>query len=454
MTFNVDFLEPEQNLLGGVLLNNQVYFAHMVGIVKSYHFLEDFHRAIYEEMIKRFDAGLNVDPFILSAALKDHPSLSGRNYGANEYLMGLLNSCVAVSLAKDYAQMVVENAQRYQMYLTAKQLESGSLDLKISIAETTATTERSLFEVMENGADRKHTVYGLGDAASEYIDWAEEYLKSDQVITGITSGFETIDQSLCGLNRGNLIVIAGRPGMGKTALGAKIAFNAAKVGHAALVFSLEMTAKELTGRLLFDETEIDSRDFKAKRLSERDFESLVQAQHDFKRYPLFIDDTPRISLQALVSRARAYKRSKRLDLIVVDYIQILNARGENETLKIAEITTTLKALAKELDLPVIALAQLNREAEKREDKRPQLSDLRQSGSIEQDADAVLLCYREEYYLRMKEPQEGTPEHDVWSTKMNEAKGKAEIIVGKNRHGTAETLHMGFNGRYTRFTDTP
>ena len=308
-------------------------------------------------------------------------------------------------------------------------------------------------------------------ALTEAVENAEAALKRDSHLTGVTTGLRDLDMRLGGLHRSDLVILAGRPSMGKTALATNIAFNAARAyreahdddgnllsseGAVVAFFSLEMSSEQLASRILAEVTEIPSEKLRRGLFSQDDFVRLAQASRDLESTPLFIDDTPAISVAALRARARRLKRTRNLGLIVVDYLQLVRStetrRYDNRVLEISEITQGLKALAKELDVPVLALSQLSRQVEQRDDKRPQLSDLRESGAIEQDADVVMFIFREEYYHERRRPPEAAPEFEEWRSKMNDVQGIAEVIIGKHRHGPTGTEKLLFNGQITKFID--
>ncbi|MGN6486510.1 MAG: replicative DNA helicase, partial [Devosia sp.] len=306
-------------------------------------------------------------------------------------------------------------------------------------------------------------------ALTEAIKMAGEAYSRDGTLSGTATGLTDLDKLMGGLQRSDLIILAARPAMGKTSLATNIAFHVAKSfrgevqadGHTKTVdgghvgfFSLEMSAEQLATRILAEQAEISSSDIRRGNIHESQFGKLVDTSNLMASVPLYIDDTGGISVAQLAARARRLKRQKGLDLLVVDYLQLLSGSSkkasENRVQELTEITTTLKALAKELEVPIIALSQLSRQVENRDDKHPQLADLRESGSIEQDADVVLFVYREEYYLKNKEPKEGTPEHMAWMSEMETVHGRAEIIIGKQRHGPTGTVQVSFEAQYTRF----
>ena len=330
--------------------------------------------------------------------------------------------------------------------------------------------ERKLYAVAETG--RYDTGFqNFERALDRAVKMAAAAYQRDGKLSGLATGLKDLDSNMGGLQASDLIILAGRPGMGKTALATNIAYNVAKAwrgehrtdGHMATVnggivgfFSLEMSAEQLATRIIAEQTEIPSTKMRRGEINDQDFDTITDKMIEIQGLPLFIDETGGVSIAQLAARARRLKRQHGLDLIVIDYIQLMQGTSrramENRVQEVTEITTGLKALAKELNVPILALSQLSRQVENREDKRPQLSDLRESGSIEQDADVVLFVYREEYYLMIKEPRPGTAEHEKWQSDMNDVLGKAEVIIGKQRHGPTGNVPLQFDAQVTRFAD--
>jgi replicative DNA helicase len=340
----------------------------------------------------------------------------------------------------------------------------------MSPSEQIEDAERRLFELAETGR-YDGGFESFTDAVKTAIDMANAAYMRDGHLSGIATGFRDIDRRMGGLQPSDLVIVAGRPGMGKSALATNIAFNiahayepaqqadgsfAAANGGVVGLFSLEMSSEQLATRIISEQTEIPSSKIRRGEITEPDFDKLVACAQTMQRIPLYIDQTGGISIAQLAARARRLKRQRGLDLIVIDYIQLMTGSakraGESRVQEVTEITTGLKALAKELNVPIIALSQLSRQVENRDDKRPQLADLRESGSIEQDADVVIFIYREEYYLKNREPKPGTEEYIKWETNLNESRGKAEVIIAKQRHGPTGTVPLGFQGEFTRFFD--
>ena len=329
--------------------------------------------------------------------------------------------------------------------------------------------ERQLYELAKS--DRFDGGFQrFSQALTTAVDMAAKAFQRDGSLSGIATGLRDLDTKMGGLQASDLIIVAGRPGMGKTALATNIAYNIAKAHRAEVqadgtmksvnggivgFFSCEMSAEQLATRILAEQTSIASSMIRRGGISEADFEKIRDYSIELQSLPLYVDETGGLSISQLTARARRLKRQKGLDMIVIDYIQLLQGSGkksDNRVQEVTEITTNLKALAKELNVPIIALSQLSRQVENRDDKRPQLADLRESGSIEQDADVVIFVYREEYYLANKEPRIGTPEYEKWQLDMSLVHGKAEIIIGKQRHGPTGTVEVQFEGQFTRFSD--
>ena len=319
--------------------------------------------------------------------------------------------------------------------------------------------EKTLFDLAEKGSF-SNSLIKFDEAMRQTIEMASSAYKNDAGIVGVPTGLTDLDDRLGGLHKSDLIIIAGRPSMGKTALATNIAFNAAKKlqddGKKSSIafFSLEMSSEQLSTRILAEQSRIKSNDIRRGRISEEQFDKFIETSKDISELPLYIDETPAISIAALSNRARRIKRLYGLDMVVIDYIQLMRASNfkDGRVQEISEITQGLKALAKELSVPVVALSQLSRAVEARDDKKPQLADLRESGSIEQDADVVMFVYREAYYLERKEPRPATVEHAEWQAKMNEVSSLAEIIIGKQRHGPTGNIMLEFEAMFTKFKD--
>ena len=457
-------IDAEQALLGAILVNNEA-FHRAADIVKPSDFYEPVHQLIFEAMAKFAKVGKVADP----VTLKNHlPAdfLEGMTMG--QYLGRLMVEATTVINAPDYAKAIRDLA-----ILRSLIEVSGGIAAEAVNAETEFTpqqqieeAEKQLYELAKAGST-KRGFQTFSAALADAVNQAGAAFKRDGGLSGLATGLFDLDRLMGGLQASDLVIIAGRPAMGKTALATNIAFHIANSFRPAFTeegtkaddggrvgfFSLEMSASQLAMRVLAEQSGICSSDIRRGNIRENQFGDIVDASHRIGQAPLYIDDTGGISVHQLFASARRMKRSKGLDLIVVDYLQLLSGSRRNNDSRVnelTEITTTLKAMAKELEVPVIALSQLSRQVESREDKHPQLSDLRESGSIEQDADVVLFVYREEYYLANKEPKEGTPEHLVWADAMHDAGGKAEVIIAKQRHGPTGTVQLHFDASLTKF----
>jgi replicative DNA helicase len=389
-----------------------------------------------------------------------------------QYVVRLAVEAVTVVNATDYGRAIYDLATRRALITVGEDMVNIAYDAPVDMSpsEQIEDAERRLFELAETGR-YDGGFESFNDAVKTAVDMANAAYMRDGHLSGIATGLRDLDRRMGGLQPSDLIVLAGRPGMGKTSLATNIAFNIAeayvpaqqadgsfKAANGGVVgfFSLEMSSEQLATRIISEQTEIPSSKIRRGEISEMDFEKLVACSQTMQKIPLFIDQTGGISIAQLSARARRLKRQRGLDVIVIDYIQLMQGSSakasQNRVQEITEITTGLKALAKELGVPIIALSQLSRQVESRDDKRPQLSDLRESGSIEQDADVVLFVYREEYYLKNREPKLGTDEYIKWETEMNEMRGKAEVIVAKQRHGPTGSVSLAFHGEFTRFSD--
>ncbi len=461
-------IEAEQALLGAILVNNDAFY-RVSDFLKPAHFYEPLHRRIYEIGGDMIRMGKVATPITLKTFLPAEEKVG--DFTVAQYLVRLAAEAVTVINAADYGRAIYDLATRRALITVGEDMVNIAYDAPVDMSpqEQIEDAERRLFELAETGR-YDGGFESFGDAVKTAIDMASAAYMRDGHLSGIASGLRDLDNRMGGLQPSDLIVLAGRPAMGKTSLATNIAFNVAhayepaqqadgsfKAANGGVVgfFSLEMSSEQLATRIISEQAEVPSSKIRRGDLTEPDFEKLVSCTQTLQKIPLFIDQTGGISIAQLAARARRLKRQRGLDVIVIDYIQLMTGsskKGDNRVQEITEITTGLKALAKELNTPIIALSQLSRQVENREDKRPQLSDLRESGSIEQDADVVLFVYREEYYLKNKEPKPGTEEHIKWETEMNEVRGKAEVIVAKQRHGPTGTVSLAFQGEFTRFTD--
>jgi replicative DNA helicase len=389
-----------------------------------------------------------------------------------QYLARLAAEATTIINAQDYGRTIYELALRRDLIRIGEDMVNVAFDAPVDFAPRAQIedAERRLYELAESGR-YDGGFQGFAQAMKVALDMAANAYQRDGKLSGTATGLRDLDIKMGGLQRSDLIIVAGRPGMGKTALATNIAYNVAKAHRAEVqadgtmkavnggivgFFSCEMSAEQLATRILAEQTGVSSSLIRRGGISQSEFDKIRDYTIELQHLPLFVDETGGLSISQLTARARRLKRQKGLDVIVVDYIQLLQGSGkrgnDNRVQEVTEITTSLKALAKELNIPVIALSQLSRQVESRDDKHPQLSDLRESGSIEQDADVVLFVYREEYYLQNKEPKPGTTEHEKWRTEMDLAHRMAEVIIAKQRHGPTGNVKLHFDGEFTRFSD--
>ncbi|HZF76702.1 MAG TPA: replicative DNA helicase [Acetobacteraceae bacterium] len=469
-------LQAEQALLGALLANNKAY--ERVGeFLAPDHFADPIHARIFAAIQRRLEASQLADAVTLRAEF-EHSGLLDEVGGA-AYLGQLVSAMVGVINAGEYGRVIHDAWLRRQLIDVGETLVNRAfgaepeLDGKMQME----AAEQELFELSKAGETGGGFV-SLEHALRVSIDYAEKAFHNPGGVSGLSTGLRDLDAKLGGLHKSDLLILAGRPGMGKTALATKIAFGAArallreardkepnaipKAGVA--IFSLEMSADQLATRILSEESRISGDRIRRGDIGQRDFDKFVEASRELQALPLFIDDTPAITLSALRTRCRRLQRTRGLNLVVVDYLQLMRpapgTRPENRVQEISQITQGLKAIAKELAVPVIALSQLSRQVESREDKRPQLSDLRESGSIEQDADVVMFVYRDEYYLKQREPKQANFDNpqkyqeavEKFTTDMENAHNKAELILAKQRHGPTGTIPLFFEGEFTRFGD--
>jgi replicative DNA helicase len=465
-------IEAEQALLGAILVNNEAFY-RVSDFLEARHFFEPIHQRIFELAGTLVRAGRIANPVTLKTHLPADIDVAGLTI--NQYLARLAAEATTVINAEDYGRTIHDLALRRSLIVIGEDMVNVAYDAPVDFSPRTQIedAERRLFELAETGR------YDGGfqrfeTALTTAVDMAARAYQRDGRLSGIATGLHDLDQMMGGLQPSDLIILAGRPGMGKTALATNIAYNVAKAwraqprpdGRSETVnggivgfFSLEMSAEQLATRIISEQTKIPSSNIRRGKISSLDFDRIVEVAREVQTIPLYIDETGGLSIAQLSARARRLKRQRGLDFLVIDYLQLLQGStrraSEGRVQEVTEITTGLKALAKDLNVPILALSQLSRQVENRDDKRPQLADLRESGSIEQDADVVLFVFREEYYLR--EPRAGTEEHDKWRAEM-EAQGKgeilgtAEIIIGKQRHGPTGTVTLHFDAKVTRFSD--
>jgi replicative DNA helicase len=458
-------LELERAVLGVILVHNEA-FDRVADVLQPEHFYEGVHRRIFEVTSTLLRSGKIATPITLKMFLGD-VDLGGMSVA--QYLARLAAEATTVINAVEYARSVRDLALRRSLILVGEEITSVAYDTP---ADSTPRrqieeAERKLYGLAEAGRF-EGGFQRFGDALAHAVDMAAKAYERSGNLSGIATGLSDLDRMMGGLQRSDLVILAGRPGMGKTALATNIAYNIARAYRAEVTpdgrrealdggivgfFSLEMSAEQLATRIIAEQSGVPSYKIRRGDIQQGEFERVVEASRQMQNVPLYIDQTGGISIAQLAARARRLKRQRGLDLLVVDYLQLLSGatrKGDNRVQEMTEITTGLKALAKELDVPIIALSQLSRQVEARDDKRPQLSDLRESGSIEQDADVVMFVFREEYYLKNKQPREGTEEFIKWQTEMERAHGRAEVIIGKQRHGPTGTVELQFEAEITKF----
>ncbi len=456
-------LEAEQALLGALLVDNRA-LEKVTDFLKDQHFFTPAHQRIYQSITIMAERGQNASPVSLKTYFENDADL--KDVGGAQYLVELAASIVSVVNAEDYARSIYDLHMRRELIALGEEVVNDAYNhtLESDAQDTLEMAESRLFSLAESGEARSG-FQTLRDSVVTAIALAEKAYKTEGNVTGVTTGLRDMDRKLGGLQNSDLLILAARPSMGKTSLAVNIAFNAAKryaesggkEGAITGFFSLEMSSDQLATRILSDQSGISGDAIRKGNIRQDDFRKFVEASQVLSQVPLYIDDTPALSIGAVRQRARRLKRQHGLGLIVVDYLQLLRGSGskqgqDNRVQEVSEITRGLKAIAKELDIPVMALSQLSRAVEQREDKRPQLSDLRESGSIEQDADVVMFIYREEYYLSRQEPEVGTEKHLEWQDRMGKAHNVAETIVAKQRHGPIGTVRLFFDSNLTRFSD--
>ena len=451
-------LEAEQALLGSILVNNDI-IDEISNIINPVSFYDPAHTKVYEVIETLNNKGMIANPITLKNFFEKDNMLN--EVGGTEYLVKLTRFSGSTKQAIDYAKIIHEMYLRRELVLISDNLSSETLNAKEQSAEKIIEgTEKSLFDLAERGSFSQ-SFLKFNQALDQTIEMATLAMKNDKGIVGVPTGLIDLDEKLGGLHKSDLVILAGRPSMGKTALATNIAYNAAQdimnrqEKSSVAFFSLEMSSEQLSTRILSEQARIKSDDIRRGKVTEEEINRYIETSRNIYNLPLFIDETPAITIATLCNRARRIKRLFGVSLVVVDYIQLMRAgsnRSDNRVQEISEITQGLKALAKELGVPVLALSQLSRAVEQRDDKQPQLADLRESGSIEQDADVVMFVYREEYYLERKQPKLGSIEHAEWQSKMNDVNGLADIILGKQRHGPTGTIKVEFEGIYTKFKD--
>ncbi len=452
-------IEAEQGILGSILIDNEIYF-DISETISLEHFFEPIHKLIFDVISKQIAQGKVATPITLKSYFEVEKNLE--EIGGSNYLFRLANSAVSLDYAKNYAQIIYDLAVRRGLIELGGKVQHDAIEsgLDTKPEDLIEETEKSLYQISEKGTS-KNNVRTFQSSLEEAVELAKKAFEKDSSVVGLSSEFTDLDTKLGGFHPSDLIIIAGRPSMGKTSLATNIAFNIAKNAYTSndknsnvLFFSLEMSSEQLARRILSEQAKVSSNDIRKGNLSENDLDNLVAVSKNIIEIPLYIDDTPAVNIGTLSSRARRLKRKNGLGVILVDYLQLLRpsktSRNESRVLEISEITQGLKALAKELNIPIIALSQLSRQVEQREDKKPQLSDLRESGSIEQDSDVVMFIFREEYYLEKIAPAPGTAEFIEWQQKMDEIHGQADLLIMKQRHGPTGNIKLSFDAKFTRF----
>ncbi|MBV0911481.1 replicative DNA helicase [Anianabacter salinae] len=459
-------IEAEQQLLGAILTNNDI-FDRVAAIIEPEHFYDPVHRRIYETAATRIQKNALASPVTLKSFLEDDEGL--KELGGGAYLAKLAGAAISSFAARDYAQMLYDLAIRRQLIELGNEIsgKAAKVDVASEPADQIVEAEQRLYQLAEKGqADTGFQSFLR--AVTDAVQVANAAYMREGGLAGISTGLADLDKKLGGLHKSDLLILAGRPSMGKTSLATNIAFNIAKAYRKGLradgtegsvdggvvgFYSLEMSAEQLAARILSEASEVPSEQIRRGDMSEAEFRRFVDAAKALESCPLYIDDTPALPISQLAARARRLKRQHGLDALFVDYLQLVRPASAKDSRvnEVSEITQGLKAIAKELDIPVVALSQLSRQVESREDKRPQLSDLRESGSIEQDADVVMFVFREEYYKEREKPGDHELEKMAkWQDEMSALHGKAEVIIGKQRHGPIGSVDLSFEGRFTRF----
>ncbi|WP_120501052.1 replicative DNA helicase [Roseovarius sp. EL26] len=457
-------IEAEQQLLGAILTNNDVY-DRVASIIGAQHFYDPVHARIYETAAARIAKGNLASPVTLKAFLENDEGL--KELGGPAYLARLAGAAISSFAVRDYAQMIYDMAIRRELIGLGHDIagKATRADVASEPRDQIVEAEQALYKLSEQGQTETGFQSFL-KAVTDAVNVANAAYQREGGLAGISTGLLDMDGKLGGLHKSDLLILAGRPSMGKTSLATNIAFNVAKAykrgtlpdgsegaveGGVVGFYSLEMSAEQLAGRVLAEASEISSHKIRQGDMDEVEFRRFVEAAKTLESCPLYIDDTAAIPIAQLAARARRLKRTHGLDLLIVDYLQLVRGTSDNRVQEIGEISMGLKAIAKELNIPVVALSQLSRQVESRDDKRPQLSDLRESGSIEQDADVVMFVFREEYYVEREKPSdERLEEMAEWQEKMARLHAKAEVIIGKQRHGPIGTVELSFESQFTRF----
>ncbi len=451
-------IEAEQSVIGSILVSNEI-FDEINTIISNVNFYDPMHQKIFSSIENLIYKGMLANPI----TLKNYFENEKDEINVPEYLVKITKFSTSTRQAIEYSKIIYDMFVRRELIKISEQMIDNAKEnnLDTSGQNIIENSEKLLYDLAEKGTFNSSLIK-FDDAMRQTIEMASAAYKNEGGIVGVPTGLRDLDDKLGGLHQSDLIIIAGRPSMGKTSLATNIAFNAAQniqnngTRSSIAFFSLEMSSEQLSTRIISEQARIGSNDIRRGRISDEQFDRFLETSKNISELPLFIDETPAISIAAMSNRARRIKRLHGLDLIVVDYIQLMKGSLNNKdgrVQEISQITQGLKAIAKELGVPVLALSQLSRQVEQRDDHKPQLADLRESGSIEQDADVVMFVYREGYYLQRKEPREATVEHAEWQAKMNEVAHLAEIIIGKQRHGPIGKVTLEFEERFTKFKDT-
>ena len=452
-------IEAEQAVIGSILVTNEI-FDEINLILSSNNFYDPIHQKIFSAIENLIFRGMLANPITLKSYFEDEKD----DLNVPDYLVKVTKFSTSIRQAVEYSKIIYDMFVRRELIkISENTIDTAKLnDLSTTGQDIIEDSEKLLYELAEKGSSYSSLI-SFDKALRQTIDMASAAYKNEEGIVGVPTGLRDLDDRLGGLHKSDLIIIAGRPGMGKTALATNIAFNAAqklqnseKEKASVAFFSLEMSSEQLSTRILAEQSKIKSNDIRRGRISDEQFDRFLETSKNISELPLYIDETPALTIAAMSNRARRIKRLHGLDLIIVDYIQLMRGSlnyKDGRVQEVSEITQGLKAIAKELSIPVVALSQLSRQVEQRDNKKPQLSDLRESGSIEQDADVVMFVYRESYYLENKEPKPATVEHAEWQAKMNEVSNLAELIIGKQRHGPTGNVFLEFEAMFTKFKDT-
>jgi len=452
-------IEAEQSVIGSILVSNDI-FDDISPIINYTKFYDPIHQKIFLAIENLISKGMLANPITLKNYFENDKNLI--ELEGHEYLVKITKFSTSLRQAIEYAKIIYDMHVRRELIKISETTIDNASNKNIDLPgeKIIEDSEKLLFDLAERGSFRKSFIK-FDIALNQTIEMASRAFKSTEGIVGVPTGLTDLDDRLGGLHNQDLVIIGGRPSMGKTALATNIAFHAAKniqnkgLKSSVAFFSLEMSSEQLSTRILSEQSRIKSNDIRRGKISEEQFDKFIETSKNISELPLYIDETPAISIAAISNRARRIKRLFGCELVVVDYIQLMratNIRNDGRVQEISEITQGLKAIAKELNVPVLAVSQLSRAVEQRDDKKPQLSDLRESGSIEQDADVVMFVYREAYYLERKEPRPATVEHAEWQAKMNEISNLAEIMIGKQRHGPTGNIKVEFESMFTKFRD--